>query len=278
MAAMMFGAAACTVKNDKDAEANEYTLIWHDEFDGEGETYPSMEAYDVPTRHPSVVWARFISDRKDLMVISDGVLNMYCRPNPIDERDEQNPGAMVSGAIQTKGHFSFNCGRAEARMRVEGFTGSFPAFWLMPDNQPGGWPTAGEIDIFESINDEDMAYATLHTGFKANQDLITAGYKEPTTIGDWHVYGVDWTPDSMQFTIDGEVRGTVSRATITDGLWPFDKSNFYLILNQSVGREGGWAAAADTTHTYLTQVDWVRVYQRKGEASQGASTSPTPVD
>lgn len=277
-ALLMLGAAACSAKQDtKDAEANEYTLIWHDEFDAEGETYPSTAAYEVPARS-GATWSRFISDRKDLMEISDGVLHMYCRPNPVEERNEQNPGAMVSGAIQTKGHFSFKCGRVEARMRVEGFTGSFPAFWLMPENQPGGWPTAGEIDIFESINDEDVAYATIHTGFEANQDFNTPGYKEPTTIGDWHVYGVDWTPDSMKFTIDGKVYGTLTPETVIEKLWPFNESEFYIILNQSVGKEGGWAAAADTTHTYLTEVDWVRVYQRAGEASTGSSTSPSPIE
>ncbi len=34
----------------------------------------------------------------------------------------------------------------------------------MPVSQPDGWPVSGEIDIFESINDENIAYATLHTG------------------------------------------------------------------------------------------------------------------
>lgn len=278
LAALTLPTASSCTGNEKPADADEYTLVWHDEFDNPGETFPSLSAYEIPARKPAVTWARYITYRKDLMEISDGVLHMYCRPNPEADRSEQTPGEMVSGAIQTKGRFSFNCGHVEARIRVDGYRGSFPAFWLMPDNQPGGWPTGGEIDIFESINDENMAYATLHAGLTANQDLNTPGYHAPVKIDDWHVYGLDWTPDSMSFTIDGEVRGTVTRSTIKDGVWPFDKSNFYIILNQSVGKEGGWAAAPDTTHTYLTEVDWVRVYQRPGQASQGASTSPTPVE
>lgn len=269
---------SCSAQKEKAADSDGYTLIWHDEFDGSDESYPSPEAYEVPLRSPGVAWARFISDRKDLMVVSGGVLHMYCRPNPAESRDERNPGEMVSGAIQTKGHFSFNCGRIEARIRVEGYPGSFPAFWLMPNNQPHGWPTGGEIDIFESINNEDMAYATLHAGLEANQDLNTPGYHEKVNIDDWHVYGLDWTPDSMSFTLDGEVCGSVGRSTVREGVWPFGNSNFYIILNQSVGKEGGWAAPPDTTHTYLTEVDWVRVYQRPGQTSQGASTSPTKVD
>ncbi len=51
--------------------------------------------------------------------------------------------------------------------------------------------------------------------------------------------------------------------------WPFYK-DFYVILNQSVGN-GAWAAWADITHTYLTQFDYVRAYQKKGEKTY---TSP----
>lgn len=43
--------------------------------------------------------------------------------------------------------------------------------------------------------------------------------------------------------------------------WSFDKSDFYLILNQSVG-DGSWAKPVDTTHTYQMEIDWIRVYQR----------------
>ena len=46
---------------------------------------------------------------------------------------------------------------------------------------------------------------------------------------------------------------------LDNGQWPFD-AEFYLILNQSVG-DGSWAANADTSHTYETLFDWVRVYQ-----------------
>lgn len=236
-----------------------YTLVWHDEFNEPGPAAPSSDLYVTPDRS-NAAWARFISSRPGLMVVEDGVLKMYCRPNT--SPDAADPGAMVSGAIETRGRFSIRHGRVEARMKVHGYRGSFPAFWMMPDSQPDGWPTAGEIDIFESINDENVAYATLHTGRVANDDITTPGYKEPTDIGEWHVYGLEWTPGEMRFTIDGRVCGTVTRSTINGGLWPFDDNDYYLILNQSVGN-GSWAAAADTAHTYLTEVDWVRVYQRE---------------
>lgn len=270
--------SGCNSSDDNPSDpsaADGYRLIWHDEFDAPDGTAPSARAYETPARSRAA-WARFISPRKDLMVIQDGVLRMYCRPNnPAADGDTT---VMVSGAIQTRNHFSLLHGRIEARIRVDGYPGSFPAFWMMPVKSPGGWPTSGEIDIFESINAQDRAYATLHTGRVAGEDFNTPGYAVDTTIDDWHVYGVEWTSGSISFYLDGVKRGEVTPATIKGGLWPFNEQEFYIILNQSVGMKGGWAMPPDTTHTYLTEVDWVRVYQRPGSTSTGASTSPTPVD
>ncbi|MCM1116970.1 MAG: glycoside hydrolase family 16 protein [Pseudoflavonifractor sp.] len=250
--------------------AEGYRLIWNDEFNAPDGSHPSTELFETPTRY-NAAWNRFISKQPDLMVMNGGNLQMYCRPNtdPTPEDDRE----MVSGAIQTMHKFSFRHGRCEARMRVHGFTGSFPAFWLMPNTQPEGWPVSGEIDIFESINDKDMAFATIHTGRKANQDLITHGYQQKTDINEWHVYGVEWDESALHFSIDGHVYGTLTPQNVNQGLWPFNEQEFYIILNQSVGN-GSWAANPDTSHTYMTEVDWVRVYQREGQSSTGAMDYP----
>lgn len=43
--------------------------------------------------------------------------------------------------------------------------------------------------------------------------------------------------------------------------WPFSKP-FCIILNRSV-ESGSWAANPDTSFDYLTEFDYVRVYQKK---------------
>lgn len=250
-----------------------YHLVWNDEFNTPDGTHPSPELYETPERY-GAAWNRFISSRPDLMVMRDGNLMMYCKPNPEEDRTPQDDREMVSGAIRTMNHFSFRHGRIEARMKVHGYTGSFPAFWLMPNTQPQGWPVSGEIDIFESINDADRAYATLHTGKWANNDVNTAVYNTGCTINDWHVYAIEWDEDSFKGYIDGELKGTVTTSNIREGLWPFNEQEFYIILNQSVGN-GSWAASPDVNHTYLTEVDWVRVYQRDGQTATGAMEYPS---
>lgn len=248
-----------------------YHLIWNDEFNAPDGSHPSPEYYEIPERYNSA-WNRFISSRPDVMVMNDGNLQMYCRPNPdpsgADDRE------MVSGAIRTRNHFSFKHGRCEARMKVYGYTGSFPAFWLMPDTQPDGWPVSGEIDIFESINNKWTAFATIHTGKWANNDVSTSAYQFNVDINQWHVYGVEWDDNNLRFFVDGVQRGNLTPQNVKEGLWPFNEQQFYIILNQSVGN-GGWAANPDINHTYLTEVDWVRVYQLDGQSATGAMTYPS---
>lgn len=240
-----------------------YSLIWNDEFNEANGSHPDMKSkYQTPDRYNSA-WNRFISKREDLLVMEDGILQMYCKPNP--EPTAADDRQMVSGAIRTMTKFSFKYGRAEARMRVHGHSGSFPAFWLMPNTQPHGWPASGEIDIFESINNQNTAYATLHAApadGSNNKDFSTHGHQASCTINEWHVYGVEWSENEIRFLIDGQLKGTVLTPKNANGkYWPFNEQEFYLILNQSVGN-GGWAANPDVNHTYQTDVDWVRVYQK----------------
>ncbi len=245
-----------------------YHLIWNDEFNAPDGSHPSPEYYETPDRL-NAAWNRFISSRPDLMVMKDGNLMMYCKPNP--DPTEQDDREMVSGAIRTRNHFSLKCGRIEARMKVHGHWGSFPAFWLMPNTQPDGWPVSGEIDIFESINNKYTAFGTIHTGRQANQDLSTSAYQFDTDINDWHVYGLEWDESNLRFYVDGIQRGHLTPQNVKQGLWPFNEQQFYFILNQSVGN-GGWASAPDTSWTYQTEVDWVRAYQLDGQEATGAMT------
>lgn len=95
----------------------------------------------------------------------------------------------------------------------------------------------------------------------------------------YHTYGFEWDETSMRWYVDGKQVGSYTKSENTDALskgqWPFNK-HFHLMLNQSVGN-GSWAHPAETTHTYTTLFDWVRVYQKNGQAHTGnAVSTPTP--
>jgi beta-glucanase (GH16 family) len=77
---------------------------------------------------------------------------------------------------------------------------------------------------------------------------------------DFHVYGLNWSPDLIEMTLDGVVYATFTRNSLSEGqTWVFDKP-FYLILNLAVG--GNWPGCPDASTPFPATmlVDWVRVY------------------
>ena len=185
-------------------------------------------------------------------------------PNPDQASD---PVPMITGGIQSRGKFSFKYGKIEARILTNPHTGNFPAFWLMPEDQTDGWPTCGEIDIFEQIDNQNTAYHTVHSHWTYDLGHTSdpkSSYNESVQMDRYHTYGFEWDETQMRWYVDGKQVGTYRKSTDEDALrqgqWPFDKA-FYIILNQSVGN-GSWAANADVSHTYETLFDWVRVYQQ----------------
>lgn len=202
--------------------------------------------------------------------IEDGKFVARCLPNPFTATDNV---AMISGGIETSGKVAFTYGKVEGRLKTTPHSGNFPAFWMMPQDNSAGWPYAGEIDIWEQIDAQNTTWHTIHTRW-ANSTADGAlcqgqGNNPPksgtgTAInGEYHTFGLEWTPTILKWFVDGkQVFSYAKSANQSDldlGQWPFDKP-FYIILNQSVGN-GGWAANADTSFTYETLFDWVRVYK-----------------
>lgn len=219
------------------------------------------------SQRQGAAWNRFIVDDPRVAFMEDGSLVCRCFANPGDIKGYTEQ--MVSGAKQSRGKFFFNHGYIEARILTTPHSGNFPAFWLMPEDQTGGWPSCGEIDIWETINTEDRAYHTIHSHWSYDLGHGGNGGNEAcVNENQWHTYGLLKEADKLTWYMDGEKVFTYSKSTsnseLSQGQWPFDKA-FYIILNQSVGT-GSWAAAPDPSFTYETRFDWVRVYQSADDA------------
>jgi len=150
--------------------------------------------------------------------------------------------------------FSQEYGRFEARIKIPGSAGLWPAFWLIPQPQPGE-TIPGEIDIVEVNNkNPDEVTGYVHDGpvynYKAEKVLSSP------ISSQFHVYGVDWTPTGVTWTFDG-----VSYAHINKFPgWPLDQP-FVIVLDLAVG--GNWVGTppASTVFPATMQVSWVRVYK-----------------
>lgn len=257
----------------------EYKLAFGDEFNTADFTQPNETHWSRSGwAHPT--WKRFTAQTKAGQEktgwIEDGKLVLRCVKNEFADEKRGDNGSkleMISGAIESANKVTFTYGKVEGRLKTTAHSGNFPAFWMMPNESTyGGWPSSGEIDIFEQINNENTSYHTIHSHWAngaADGGLGNSGKPQKsgtsaTTTGEYHVYGLEWTEDILKWFVDGKQVFSYAKSTTQDDLdklqWPFDKP-FYLILNQSVGN-GGWAANPDLNFTYETKFDWVRVYQK----------------
>lgn len=256
---------------------SEYKLAFGDEFNTADNSQPNAEHWSRSGwAHPT--WKRYTAQTTEGQLqtgwIEDGKLVLRCVKNNFDAEVDGsgNKLEMISGAIETANKVTFTYGKVEGRLKTTAHSGNFPAFWMMPNESTyGGWPSSGEIDIFEQIDNENKSYHTIHTHWANGSGDGGLGHTSPakggtsaTTTGEYHVYGMEWTETMLKWFVDGKQVFSYAKSTDQNALdnlqWPFDKP-FYLILNQSVGN-GGWAANRDLNFTYETKFDWVRVYQK----------------
>ncbi len=249
----------------KKKEDSEWQLVFSDEFNAEDYTQPLDEKWMRCQRYGST-WNRWLSNSKEVIYLQGGDLVARAIPNPDQESD---PVPMITGGIKSNKRFGFTYGYVEARILSNPWTGHFPAFWMMPEDQSAGWPDCGEIDIWEAIDTDGRSYHTIHSNWTydlGNKNDPQSSFNKTIPYDRYHTYGLKWDANTLIWYIDGKEVGRYTKSTdsskLSQGQWPFDK-HFHLILNQSVGN-GSWAANADVSHTYETRFDWVRVYQTKG--------------
>ncbi len=183
----------------------------------------------------------------------------------------------ISGRINTKGKFDFAYGSAYAKIKLTDGAGLWPAWWMLGNDE---WPATGEVDIMEYIGEKDWASAAVHgPGYSGETPFVNRQYFDASNdVTKWHIYGVEWTPDYLDFVYDGKLMFRVSRKMAEHyGKWAFD-SKKYLIFDYALGgaypekingvKEPYNGLPASTVKLIKNQqakmlVDWVKVTQKK---------------
>jgi beta-glucanase (GH16 family) len=206
-----------------------------------------------------------------------GALTITARRKPGFKTPEGRTFDFVSGRLDTRGKFDFTYGTAEARIKLTAGAGLWPAFWALGN---GRWPDAGEMDILENVGDPTWTNFAVHgPGYSGDKCFdFRQRFPDGGDITGWHVYGMTWTHDALIFSVDGNERWRISRATVeARGAWAYDSPKF-LIVNQALG--GAYPHAvnhAETPYLGLPQstvdtidagralmlVDWIRVTVRE---------------
>jgi len=240
-------------------------LVWNDEFNGRG-LDQSKWTYDTARNKQG--WyngeLQYYSAGRNLRV-ANGLLTIEARHEKLDPKVFPDWGgqAYTSSKIFSKGA-GWTYGFYEIRAKLPCARGTWPAIWMLPVDLRK-WPDDGEIDIMEQVGAEpNLIYASLHTKL-FNHTINTqrsAQQPVPTSCSAFHIYQLDWRPDSITIGVDGQgivrVRNDVPGGK---GAWPFFVP-FKMILNLAIG--GDWAAAKGIDNGAMPQrmqVDYVRVWQ-----------------
>lgn len=246
------------------AEEKEWVLVFSDEFDQPNGSQPDPAKWNRAGRNPSQ-WARWNSESDKVVYVKNGCL--VCRAIP-NKSEPDDTAKMLTGGVNTMNKFEFRYGKVEVRMKTNFIPGNFPAIWMMKSH---GYAKDlyGEIDIAEVFSNQKKASHTIHSQYTQTHKPhgLKNTFSKDVDVRKWHVYGIEWTPDYVLWTVDGETTGIYKKPEdkqlLDGGAWTFDYP-FFLILNQAVGN-GCWKALPypDIRKTYETRFDWVRVYQRK---------------
>lgn len=240
-------------------------LIWSDEFNTAGSPNSNNWTYDIG--HGNGGWGnnevQYYTDESKNVRIENGMLI-------IDALKENNE--WTSARIKTQGLKTFKFVTVKVRAKLPTGSGTWPAIWMLGSNITEiGWPASGEIDIMEHVGkDPGMIHSALHTP-SSYGNTQNKGQMEVTDFSEeFHVYEVVWTPESMNFKIDGESFYIYNPSTKDADTWPFN-DDFFIILNVAMG--GNWGSDAEYETSGLKNgidpnidharmvVDYVRVYK-----------------
>lgn len=181
------------------------------------------------------------------------------------------PCQYTSARLLTAQTFTQTYGRFEARIKIPGTQGVWPAFWMLGG---GNWPNDGEIDIMENIGREpNTVHGTVHGPGYSGAGGIGAAYNSPDGQpfrNGFHTYRVDWEPNAITWFVDGVQYQRRTPADLNGNTWVYNHP-FFLIMNVAVG--GYWPGYPDgsTVMPQTMTVDYVRV------SSLGSSSGGTQI-
>ncbi len=260
---------SCSAQSAAAPEDDPWKLVWSDEFNGPNGSSVDRTKWVVETGGEG--WGNqeleYYTDRAQNAFLEDGHLviralaEKYTGPDGVARN-------YTSARMKTLGKFVLTYGRFEARIKVPAGQGMWPAFWMLGDDiDKVGWPACGEIDIMENIGKEPgIVHGSIHGPGYVGSVGIEAPYTLPGKqrfADDFHIFAVEWDPDSVSFFVDKDMYVKRTRADLKpDWKWVFDKP-YFLILNLAVG--GDWPGNPDATTIFPREmlVDHVRVYQRR---------------
>lgn len=237
----------------------ENQLLWSDEFNADT---LNTDFWNYDIGNGSSGWGnnelQYYTSRPENIKVENGKLIITAL------YENYNGYKYTSARIHTKRKAYFGYGRIEMRAKLPMGRGTWPAFWMLPENVIYGsnyWPDNGEIDIMEYVGYQpNIIYGSVHTNKNYGAKSVTSKITYYGVENDFHTYAIEWTYDAINYYVDSYLYGSYKRMGRDWHYWPFDQ-NFFMLLNFAVG--GNWGGAQGVDNTIFPQtyeIDYVRVY------------------
>ncbi|HZE41582.1 MAG TPA: glycoside hydrolase family 16 protein [Stackebrandtia sp.] len=240
---------------------------WADDFDGAAGTAPDGAKWnhEVNGDGGGNQELQYYTDSTDNAAL-DGNGNLVItarKENPNNYQCWYGTCTYTSARLTTANKFTQQYGHVEARIKIPRGSGMWPAFWMLgSDIGSNPWPNCGEIDVMENIGSEpSTVHGSLHGPGYSGGNPLTGSYNLPgggVFADDFHTFAVDWAPDHIAWSVDGQEYERHTPADTNGNPWAFDHP-FFIILNVAVG--GGWPGSpgGDTQFPQTMVVDYVHV-------------------
>lgn len=222
-----------------------YTLAWSDEFDN-GRLDTSKWVY----RTDSKMWS---TQKPENVSVSDGKLRLAVKKE--DAGGKHYTGA---GVISKQ---TFKYGYYEARFKVPPGAGWHTSFWMMRHNGNGDTDPASsgqELDVCENDSVNLTSYG-VNTHKWNPEPHVSIGQKDvptPDLSADFHVWGCEFTPETVKYFFDCELVQTAAVAH-------FLHSDQHIWLTTIASDLGGTKAVDDSKLPAAAEFDYVRFYEKK---------------
>lgn len=263
-----------------DSGPDSWVEVWSDEFEGEAGAPANPDNWTYETGGWG--WGndelQYYTDSTDNASL-DGNGNLVITVEEIDPATTDlecwyGPCEYTSARLISEGKQEFQYGRMESRVQVPQGSGIWPAVWTLGnDFREVGWPQTGEIDIMEFVGRlPNEIFGTIHgPGYSGGQSFGGIYDFGTPVYDDWHTFSVEWTPEKIDWYVDGIQYHTASPADIAPNEWVFDHP-FTLLTNVAVGGNFGGALGDDLVFPQSLTVDYIKVFQAPDTAERFEAT------
>jgi beta-glucanase (GH16 family) len=243
--------------------AQNETLFWSDEFNGTGAPDPKYWSYELgATGYGNNEVQNYTSDLSNSRQ-EGGILIIEA-----SKKAEE----WTSARLISKGKFEFQYGKIVFRAKLPAGSGTWPALWMLGANiDTVGWPDGGEIDVMEHVGRRPtIVQSAMHTRSSYGNTVNVGFIPVEDFDKEFHTYEANWTPEKIEFSVDGKIYYTYNPAVKDKETWPFNKP-CYILMNIAMGGNFGSDPQYETNglkngidpklSSVRMEVDYVRVYK-----------------